>query len=541
MNFSLSNEVSIVWPFGSDKAEAIDEFGRRYRQSPSLDSLAEFLQQEGIELALDPDIITGFASDESHLPGTAEGVCRPRTTAETAFIMRTCCAAGVPVTVSAGRSNLTGSATPEGGIILATTHLSQPALAVDQEARSVTAPVGMFLEDMREAVLAESRKKLCYTVDPTSRKETTIGGSVACNASGFTPGEPGATRHWVQALEVVLPCGGVANVRRGEVFSQDGVFVLRDSTGTRELPVPRHPRVAIKNAGGPFSAADGVVDFVDLFVGAEGIFGVVTGVTLGLCQRPVGYLDFFVSLPVESEALKLRAAIEDFLPEGLTRLSALEYFGVNCRKFMSHEDRFFQGTDEVGVYIQVPLAAEDNEEEVAEAWFEFLADCGVELDPDAILLLDNERDREIFFEARHSMPANSLEVVQQRGTYTLMTDTVVPPPQFGRFLAETHRLLNEAQLEYLAFGHLGDCHLHFTLLPEKAQLEAATRVYEKVIAISAGLGGVYSGEHGTGKRKRADFVACHGETGVAAVRRTKEALDPEYLLNRGNVVTLPLL
>ncbi len=539
MNFSVRNEVSLAWPFGSDAVEAIAEFGRKYRQSPDLRELAEFLQQEGIELVLDPAIVTGFANDESHLPGAAEGVCRPRTTAETAFVLRTCQAAGVPVTVSAGRSNLTGSATPEGGIILAATHLTRPELAVDLASRTVTAPVGMFLEDMREAVLAASRKKLCYPVDPTSRKETTIGGSVACNASGFTPGDPGATRHWVQALEVVLPCGGVASVKRGEVVSQDGVFILRDPAGTRELPVPRHPRVAIKNAGGPFSAADGVVDFVDLMVGAEGIFGVVTGVTLGLSERPVGYLDFFVSLPSEAEALKLRAAIESFLPDGLTRLTALEYFGVHCRKFMSHEERFFQGSDEVGVYIQVPLAADDEAEEVAEAWFEFLADCGVDLDLDSILLLDNERDREIFFEARHSMPAHALEVVQQRGTYTLMTDTVVPPQEFERFLEETHRLLNEASLEYLAFGHLGDCHLHFTLLPEKAQLDEATRIYEKVVAVSAELGGVYSGEHGTGKRKRADFVACHGADGVAAVRQTKEALDPEYLLNRGNVVTLP--
>ena len=57
------------------------------------------------------------------------------------------------------------------------------------------------------------------------------------------------------------------------------------------------------------------------------------------------------------------------------------------------------------------------------------------------------------------------------------------------------------------------------------------------MAKSADLGGVYSGEHGTGKRKRRDFLRCYGQAAVEQVRRSKAALDPEFLLNRGNVVT----
>lgn len=539
MHSSLLSELPVLNLLTAAENDAIAAFGPRHRQRPDTAALAGFLAGLGIDLATDPAIVAGFAGDESHLPGDAQGVCRPRTVREVAATLRTCRAAGVPVTVSAGRSNLTGSATPAGGVILSTVLLGASEPRIDATARVIEAPVGMILEDLRNAVLAGTGGTLCYPVDPTSRKEATVGGSIACNASGFTPGDPGATRHWVRALEVVLPCGGVVRVRRGEAVSRDGVFLLRDQQDVRTLPVPRHPRVAIKNAGGPFSSADGAIDFVDLVVGAEGIFGVVTAVTLGLAERPAGFLDLFVSLPSEPEALKLRQALVERLEGGLEGLSALEYFGVHCRQFMKHEDRFFHGADEVGVYIQVPLKAGVAAEEAAEPWLELLTDCGVALDPDGILLLDNDRDRAVFLEARHSLPANALEVVQHRGTYTLMTDTVVPPAAFAEFLARTHAMLRANGLEYVAFGHLGDCHLHFTLLPEKSQLEEATRVYERIVAVSAELGGVYSGEHGTGKRKRADFVACHGEAGVAEVRRTKAALDPEFLLNRGNVVTPP--
>jgi D-lactate dehydrogenase (cytochrome) len=142
-------------------------------------------------------------------------------------------------------------------------------------------------------------------------------------------------------------------------------------------------------------------------------------------------------------------------------------------------------------------------------------------------------------EARHSMPAHAVEVVQRRGTYTIMTDTVVPPECFAEFLESTHGLIGAAGIDYLAFGHFGDCHLHFTLLPEKEQLERATQIYDEVVATSAALGGVYSGEHGTGKRKRQDFVRCYGASAVEEVRRAKAAVDPHFILNRGTVVEPP--
>ena len=129
--------------------------------------------------------------------------------------------------------------------------------------------------------------------------------------------------------------------------------------------------------------------------------------------------------------------------------------------------------------------------------------------------------------------------MQRRGTFTIMTDTVVPPNRFAEFLEYTHGLIASQKIDYLAFGHFGDCHLHFTLLPEREQLETGRETYDRIIAKSAELGGVYSGEHGTGKRKRRDFLRCYGSAAVEDVRRCKAAVDPEFLLNRGNVVEPP--
>jgi D-lactate dehydrogenase (cytochrome) len=456
-------------------------------------------------------------------------------------VLRACSQAGIPVTGSGGKSNLTGSATPEGGLVLSLSRLMSadgaggPALVLDSDSQTVRGAVGMILEDLRRAVLRESGGKLFFPVDPTSRADASVGGAIACNASGFTPGHSGATRDWVKAVELVLPDGALIRAERGQYQSRDGRFMLERGSSRQDWPVPRFQRPLIKNAGGPFSAPDGILDLVDLVVGSEGLFGLVTGCTLRLRESPEGKLDVFFSLPDEAAALKFFRQVRTHLHDELGSLGALEYFGVNCARHMDHRDIFFKGTDQVGIYLQVPLYGRSLED-AAEEWMEVITASGCGASDDAVMLLDTERNWTLFMEARHSLPANALEVAKHRGSFTIMTDTVVPPDRFPEFLDFTHRALNEAGMEYLAFGHLGDCHLHFTLLPLQGQIEKGVALYDAIVAKSADLGGVYSGEHGTGKRKRIDFLRCYGPQAVEDVRRCKAAVDPGFVLNRGNVI-----
>lgn len=202
---------------------------------------------------------------------------------------------------------------------------------------------------------------------------------------------------------------------------------------------------------------------------------------------------------------------------------------------MDHEQRLFRRDHRVGVYLQAALERESLES-ACQRWLDILQGAPQPVPGDDVLVLTGEKDRSLFFEARHSLPANSLELVRQKGTHTIMTDTVVPAHRFGEFLAFTHDLIRSAGIEHLAFGHLGDCHLHFMIMPERYQLSEAGRVYDRIIEKSSELGGVYSGEHGTGRRKRADFLACHGRDAAGEVLACKMGLDPRLVLNPGNVV-----
>jgi D-lactate dehydrogenase (cytochrome) len=514
--------------------EAIDAFCSEHKGIGSLADIADFLRSRfALELTIDADIVTGFSSDSSNLPGAAQGLCRPENERECAVILRSCYRAGIPMTLSGGKSNLTGSATPGGGVIISTVRM--PALGpIDQDSRTVCVLPGMILEDLRRAVLEQTENRLMFPVDPTSRADASVGGCLTCNASGFTPGATGSFRSWVLSLRILFPDGLCLAAARGDYISENGRFILGGASDQREWPVPCYERPAIKNAGGPFSDPSGQMDVVDLFIGSEGLFGLVTACTLKLQEKPKSYLDIFFSLPGEAEAVRFLQAANRHFGGDFSGLSAFEYFGVHCRKYMDHETRFFRGTDQVGIYIQEPLF--DREMETAvEVWLEIIEAAELDIDEDAVLLLDSDSLRELFMEARHSMPANALEVVQHRGSFTIMTDTVVPPDRFPEFLEFTHRRIAAKGMDYLSFGHLGDCHLHFTILPTREQIADAVAVYDDIIAKSADLGGIYSGEHGTGKRKRKDFLRCYGPDAVEQIRRCKAAVDPGLLLNRGNV------
>ena len=108
--------MAVTQVLTATEREALDAFTATHRGGNSLAALSAFLSDKlQVELVLDPTIIEGFAEDSSYLPAAAQGLCRPRDERECAVIQRACHGAGIPMRLSGGRSNLTGSATPGGG------------------------------------------------------------------------------------------------------------------------------------------------------------------------------------------------------------------------------------------------------------------------------------------------------------------------------------------------------------------------------------------------------------------------------------------
>ena len=498
-------------------------------------NLSKFFNKFKISSTVDIDIINSYKHDWSNLPASASILTRPKTIKECAIILKTCFKSKIPITVSAGRTNLTGSATPEEGLILSTSLLTKPDIKLDAKDNSVLSSVGIPLEELRNKILELSNNTLFYPVNPTSRNDAYVGGTISCNASGFIPGDKGATRYWVKELEFLLPNGNYILVKRNKFFSSNSQFIIDDNGKKICLPIPTYNRPSIKNASGPFSSNGENIDLIDLIIGSEGIFGLIVSCKLNLLSKPKAYLNLFVRLDSENKAIDFYQYLNNYFNKDMSKIFALEYFGHNCQNYMNHRDFLFDDINQVGLYIKIPIYNSTIENKSLE-WFEILKNFDNQIKSEEVIVLNDKKNMKLFFESRHSIPDNALIKTKSLNGISIITDTIVPPKYYKKYLNQVHNLMKEEKIEYLLFGHLGDCHLHFHLIPQKKQEVRAIEIYNILVDYAANLGGVYSAEHGTGKRKRLDFKKCYGDSAVLMIKNLKYKLDPYFLLNRGNVI-----
>jgi len=512
-----------------------DKIFKFSRSRPSIEGVSEFLRNNfSIDITTDTEIVKAYDHDWSNTEGRADALCRPLNKLECAIVIILCNLLRIPITISAGRTNLTGSATPNGGIILSISRM-KTIDKFDLENKNIVVSPGVYIEDIRNYVISESKNNLIFPVDPTSRKEAMLGGAISCNASGFIPGDKGAMRYWIDSIELILSNGEMISASRGQYTSENNEFIINGSDGNQSIiNVPSYERPKIKNASGPFTGINGKVDFIDLIIGSEGIFGCITSATLKLQDKPSDYLNLFIKLKNESEAFRFYDDINSYLLGKMSSLSGFEYFGKDCSSFMDNYEYFFNDIYNVGVYIQIPVYNIELDI-IIDQWHQVLTNLDYITEENQIVSLNDSNSWKIFFESRHSIPANALHKSKQYNTASIITDTIVPPDSFKEFIAKTHLLIQSKNIEYLLFGHLGDCHLHFHLIPDSTNEDIANKCYREIINLSAKLGGVYSAEHGTGKRKKMDFIKCYGKTAAKQLKDCKISFDPNFIFNIGNV------
>ncbi|MDD5705818.1 MAG: FAD-binding oxidoreductase, partial [Kiritimatiellae bacterium] len=269
-----------------------------------------------------PDLLR----DESQRIGRADALALPEDAEAVAEALRLAAARGWTVTTQGARTGIAGGAVPDGGMILSLARMDrllgarfdrdgtpllrvQPGLTLTALRRWLSSPVvppapaGGWTPAERAAWTDCARRRWRFPPDPT---ETTasVGGMVACNASGACSFRYGATRRWIESLRVTLADGDTLELRRGGDRAMARHFELCTRSGRRlagELPGYRMP--AVKHAAGYWVRDD--MDLTDLFIGSEGTLGVVTEVELRLAPSPGAIWGINAFMPDEASALDL--------------------------------------------------------------------------------------------------------------------------------------------------------------------------------------------------------------------------------------------
>lgn len=480
--------------------------------------------------------LQNYLTDASNIKGGhAEKLFLPETAHELAEILRQADEEKIPVTICGARTGTVGGAIAFGGYVISLEKLNK-IKEISKSKLFAEVEAGVVLTDLQRAV---ERENLFYAPDPTEWS-CQIGGTVATNASGAKSFKYGATRKYVERLEIVLASSEFLDLRRGENFAKDGFIELKTRSGkimSAKIPTYSQPNTR-KNASGYFSSEK--TDAIDFFIGSEGTLGVITEIELKILPKPEGFLSGIVFFKEEKDLLSLvgearAVSFESRKNQTINQIDAtlLEYFDANSLNFIKEK---FPETPEnmAGAIFFEQETNGENEDALFELWNALLEKYDADLD--ASWFTTTEADLEKMREFRHALPVAVNEKVVRNKQRKIGTDMVVPDENFASFLKFYKQKLNRSGLEYVIFGHVGDCHLHANMLPKNdEEAEKARHLYGRFVAQAVMLGGAVSAEHGIGKLKKHYLQAMFGERYLNEMAELKRVFDPNGTLGRGNI------
>lgn len=506
-----------------------------------------------------PDAIQPHLEDAAHFPGgRADGIAKPRTETDVAALI----ASASSVLAIGAQSSVTGGATPAGGLILSTERLTR--LEPDG-AGHVRAGAGVPLSVLQKALGGRGQ---WFPPAPTFNGAF-VGGVAATNAAGAATYKYGTTRAWVDGLTVVLACGHVLDLARGQVRSGPDGFEIVCPHGSRNVLPGRYRMPAVpKCSAGYFAAPE--MDPIDLFIGAEGTLGVIVEARLRVLPAPPAVALALVPVAAEAAALGLVDALRQASqrtwrerdPRGID-VAAIEYVDRRSLEILREDgvdrrnDVAMRPDADVALIVQLELPAGTD---AARAFDEIEAALGPEA-PDTALtrfcrLLDGHhvledtelampgdaRRAEQLLAFREGVPEGvNRRIGEAKRTIDARiekaaADMIVPFDRFGEMMKVYRDGYRRRGLDFAIWGHVSDGNVHPNAIP---------RSYEDVLAAKDAvlefgrevvrLGGSPLAEHGVGRSaiKQALLRQLYGEAAIEEMLAIKRALDPDWKLAPG--------
>ncbi|HLU00084.1 MAG TPA: FAD-binding oxidoreductase [Burkholderiaceae bacterium] len=435
--------------------------------------------------------------------GEALAVARPASPQELAEVVKWCVAHKVPMIPQGGNTGLCGGATPDssGKALLISMARMNAIRHVDTDNDTMVVEAGCILQAVQEAAREAGR---LFPLSLAAEGSCTIGGNLATNAGGTQVLRYGNTRELVLGLEVVTPQGEIWHGLRG---------LRKDNTG---------------------------YDLRNLYVGSEGTLGFITAASLKLYPLPVAQCTALVALNSVSDAVAVLAAARKGFAAALT---GFELIAANClagvvRIYPEQRIPFSGASAEAPWFALLELSDSESEEHARERFEAVIGGCleqGLILDA---VIAENVAQSRALWHLRESIP-----LAEKAFGKSVKHDISIPASRMADFVETTNAELQQhfPGVEHVIFGHLGDGNLHYNVAPGTAFTE------EELLARQGDIHGIVhdrvhayhgsiSAEHGVGQLKRDYLPRYKDPVELALMRRIKQALDPDGLMNPGKVL-----
>ena len=427
-------------------------------------------------------------------------VLRPRSTAEVAAVVRLCAAAGVGIVPQGGNTGLVGGATPDatGREVVLSLNRMTTVRAVDPVGLTVVAEAGATIRAVQDAA---AEAGLVFPLSIASEGSATVGGMLAANAGGSMTIRHGNARDLTLGLEAVLPDGQVLHGLRR---------LRKDNTG-----------YALRH----------------LLIGSEGTLAIITAAVLTLCPAPRRRVTALVAVGSAADAVALLGRCRAADPGAILAFEYMSAAGVGLVERLIKGVTLpleTRGTD----IVLLELVSEHDDpalRPLAETVLGEALEAGEALDA---VLAESEAQRAALWRVREEHTE-----AQARAGASVKNDVSVPVERIPAFLAEATAACAAliGGIRAAPFGHLGDGNIHFNLVqPEHMTRDAfLARAHDIMAAVGAVVrrhDGSFSAEHGVGLLKADMMEGWRGGAELDIMRRIKEAIDPQGIMNPGKLL-----
>ncbi|MEH6526746.1 MAG: FAD-binding oxidoreductase [Sneathiella sp.] len=463
-----------------------------------IEQLTQIVGEKGI--LLDEVDMRGFVVEwRDKFVGKARAIVLPKSTEEVAAIVKICASSKTPLVPQGGNTSLVGGSIPfaKGNEVVLSLRRMNTIRDVDRLNGTMTVDAGCVLVNLQQAA---EEAGCIFPLRIGSEGSCQIGGNISTNAGGVQVLHYGNTREQVLGLEVVLPDGQI----------WDGMTSLRkDNTG---------------------------YDLKQLFIGAEGTLGIVTGAVVKMYPRPKYQQVALAAIPSVEAAVEFLNLARTLSGDQVTAIEIIPRIAIDmvCRHVPNFSDPMPAKYD---WQILVELSSSSTED--LAGLMETILEAGFEQNIviDAVIAASEAQQAHIW------SLREEISGAQKPEGGSIKHDISVPVSRFADFIRDADIAVRKIipNFRSVAFGHIGDGNVHYNPMQpldmdREEYLGHWQEISRVVHDIAVSMRGSISAEHGIGRLKADDLVHYKPAIEIDLMHRIKAALDPDGIMNPGKLL-----
>ncbi len=432
--------------------------------------------------------------------GNALAVVKPATTEQVAHLVKLCANFKIPIVAQGGNTGLVLGSIPDqsGNAVILSLQRLNKIRQIDIANSTAIVDAGCLLQQIQIEV---DKVDMLFPLSLASEGSCTIGGNLSTNAGGTAVLRYGNARELCLGLEVVTANGEIWNGLRG---------LRKDNTG---------------------------YDLRDLFIGAEGTLGVITGAVIKLFPKPSNFATALIGIDSIQHSVDLLYLAKQLCHANLTSFELINHLSLELvhKHFPQYQRVFAKASP---FYVLLELSGFGTEEQNTQQ-IENLISTAMEAD----LIVDAAIANSISQANNCWALRESISSAQAKEGKNIKHDISLPISAIADFVKDTNICIENAfpGSRMVTFGHLGDGNLHFNVSPptqseHKDFLAHQAEINRIVHDKTHQYGGSISAEHGIGALKKQELTRYKSPVELQLMRAIKSAFDPDNIMNPGKIL-----